>query len=161
MISRLLLPAIAVAIAAGVVLGLASGPAAALEPAHLVAGFPRGQLVLETAGPRCLLIDVYVASTAEQRAQGLMYVEVLPEFEGMYFGYNMPVEVIMWMKNTLLPLDMVFIAEDGTVGRVARDTQPLSLERISSGGPVAGVLELNAGFARRWRVEPGTRVLPL
>ena len=149
------------AVVASVALALASGRAAALQPAHLVEGFPRGQLVLETAGPRCLLVDVYIASTAEQRAQGLMFVEVLPEFEGMYFGYNMPVEVIMWMKNTLLALDMVFVTEDGKVGRVARDTQPLSMERISSGDPVAGVLELNAGFARRWRVEPGTRVLPL
>jgi uncharacterized membrane protein (UPF0127 family) len=126
-----------------------------------VAGFPRSKSVLETAGPRCLLIDVYIASNAEQRAQGLMFVESLPEFEGMYFGYNEPVEIAMWMKNTALPLDILFIREDGTVGRVAQNTKPYSTERITSSGPVVGVLELNAGFARRWRVEPGTRLLLL
>ena len=149
------------ALAAALLLGLGSGRAASLEPSHLVTGFPRSQAVLETAGPRCLLVEVYIARSAEQRAQGLMFVATLPEFEGMYFGYNSPVEIIMWMKNTLLSLDMLFIREDGTVGRVARNTQPLSTERISSGGPVVGVLELNAGFARRWHVEPGTRLLLL
>lgn len=149
------------ALAATVLLGSAPGPAASLQPSHLVEGFPRSQVVLVTAGPRCLLVDVYIAATPEQRAQGLMFVETLPEFEGMYFGYSAPVEIIMWMKNTLLSLDMLFIRGDGTVERVARNTQPLSTDRISSGGPVTGVLELNAGFARRWRVEPGTPVLPL
>lgn len=147
------------ALTATVLLGLASGPAVSLQPARLVTGFPRGQAVLETAGPRCLLLDVYFARTAEQSAQGLMFVEALSEFEGMYFGYDSPVELTMWMKNTVLPLDMLFIREDSTVGHIARDTQPFSTDRITSGGPVVGVLELNAGFARRWRVEPGTRLL--
>jgi len=149
------------ALTATVLLGLASGPAVSLEPSHLVKGFPRGQAVLETAGPRCLLLDLYIASTAAQRAQGLMFVEALPEFEGMYFGYDAPVELTMWMKNTVLPLDMLFIREDRTVGHIARNTQPFSTERITSGGAVVGVLELNADFARRWRVEPGTRLLLL
>lgn len=139
-------------------LWLLSGPAAGLEPAHLVAGFPRGQAVLETGGPRCLLIDVYFAGTPAQRAQGLMYVESLGEFEGMYFGYNTPSELVMWMKNTVLSLDMLFISPGGTVGSIARDTEPFATKRISSGGPVVGVLELNAGFARRWQVETGTRL---
>jgi len=146
---------------ATLLLGLAPGSAPGLQPSHLVTGFPRSKSVLETAGPRCLLIDVYIASNAEQRAQGLMFVESLPEFEGMYFGYNEPVEIAMWMKNTALPLDILFIREDGTVGRVAQNTKPYSTERITSSGPVVGVLELNAGFARRWRVEPGTRLLLL
>ena len=142
--------------AAAVALWLLSGPAVGLEPAHLVADFERGLVLLETQGPRCLLIDTYFASTARQRAQGLMFVESLGEFEGMYFGYASAVELNMWMKNTLVPLDMLFVREDGTVGRIARDTQPLSTDRIASGGAVVGVLELNAGFARRWRVTPGT-----
>lgn len=142
-------------------LGLLSGPAAALEPSHLVAGFPRGQAVLETSGPRCLLIDLIIASTPQQRSQGLMFVESLGEFEGMYFGYSSPVELAMWMKNTILSLDMLFIGLDGTVTSIARDTQPFSTTRIGSGGPAIGVLELNAGFASRWRVAPGTRLLLL
>lgn len=142
-----------------ILVAMLAGPAAGLEPAHLVAGFPRGQVILETSGPRCLLIDVYIASTPAQRAQGLMFVESLGEFEGMYFGYNSTVELVMWMKNTLLPLDMLFIGPDGAVTSIARDAQPLSMTRIGSGGPAIGVLELNAGFASRWGVAPGTRLL--
>jgi uncharacterized membrane protein (UPF0127 family) len=146
-----------VAVIGPILFWLLSGPAAGLEPAHLVAGFPRGQAVLETAGPRCLLLDVYFASSPSQRSQGLMFVESLGEFEGMYFGYDSPRELAMWMKNTVLSLDMLFIRPDGTLGHISRDTEPLSTTRISSGGAVVGVLELNAGFARRWRAEPGTR----
>lgn len=149
------------ALACPILLWMLSGPAAGLEPAHLVAGFPQGQAVLETGGPRCLLIDLFIASTPEQRAQGLMFVESLGEFEGMYFGYNSPVELVMWMKNTAVSLDMLFIRPDGAVGSIARDTQPFSTTRIGSGGPAIGVLELNAGFASRWRVSPGTRILLL
>lgn len=146
------------ALAGSILLSLLSGPAAGLEPAHLVAGFPRSQIILETSGPRCLLIDAYIAGTADQRAQGLMFVESLGEFEGMYFGYSSPVELVMWMKNTVLPLDMLFIRPDGAVGNIARDAKPYSTDRIGSGGPAIGVLELNAGFARRWRVTPETRL---
>lgn len=149
------------ALALALLVWMLSGPAAGLEPAHLVAGFPRGQAVLETSGPRCLLIDLFIASTPEQRAQGLMFVESLGEFEGMYFGYSSPVGLVMWMKNTLVPLDMLFIGPDGAVANIARDAQPLSTTRIGSGGPAIGVLELNAGFASRWRVSPGTRLLLL
>ncbi|MEZ5564796.1 MAG: DUF192 domain-containing protein [Gammaproteobacteria bacterium] len=138
---------------------LAAGPATALSPARLVEGVPRGQILLETAGPRCLLIDVYLAHTRAQQAQGLMFVTSLPEFEGMYFDHESPVELAMWMKNTILPLDIVFVRDDGTIGHIARNTKPYSTTTISSGGPVVGVLELNAGFTRRWHVERGTRVL--
>lgn len=149
------------AAAAACQLWLAAWPASALEPPHLVADFPRGQAVLETAGPRCLLIDVYFAVTAKQRAQGLMFVERLPEFEGMYFGYGGAVELVMWMENTLLPLDMLFVRQNGRIGHIARDTEPFSRTRISSRGPAVGVLELNGGFAERWRVASGTRLLIL
>ncbi len=144
--------------ALAVALWVPCGAAVGLEPGHLVAGFARGLALLETQGPRCLLIETYFANTAEQRGQGLMFVESLGEFEGMYFRSAFPVELSMWMKNTLVPLDMLFIREDGTVGHIARDTPPLSTDRISSHGEVVGVLELNAGFAWRWRVEPGTRL---
>ena len=61
----------------------------------------------------------------------------------------------MWMKNTIMSLDMLFIRADGTVGHIARETRPFSTDRITSRGEVVGVLELNAGFARRWRVTAG------
>jgi len=152
-------PAPAWLAAALALLWLGSVPARGAEPANLVAGFPRGQAVLETAGPRCLMLDVYYATTLEQRAQGLMFVERMDEFESMYFGSATPTELTMWMKNTILPLDMIFVARDGTVASIARDTRPYSTTRISSGGPVAGVLEVNGGFAGRWQVAKGTRLL--
>jgi uncharacterized membrane protein (UPF0127 family) len=139
-------------------LRLLTWPAAGAEPSHLLAGFPRGQAVVDTAGPRCLLLEVYFAVTPQQRAQGLMFVESLPEFEGMYFGNAEPVEIVMWMKNTIVPLDMLFIRGNGVIAGVARDTRPFSTDRIGSGEAVAGVLEVNAGFARRWRADPGTRL---
>jgi uncharacterized membrane protein (UPF0127 family) len=116
-------------------------------------------MILETRGPRCLALDIYLASTPEQRAQGLMFVEDLGEFEGMYFGYPEPMGLVMWMKNTVLPLDMVFIRDDLRIARIAANTTPFSLDRIESGEPVIGVLEVNGGFAARWGVTPGTRVL--
>jgi uncharacterized membrane protein (UPF0127 family) len=133
-------------------------PAIAAEPAALLRDFPRGQLVLETRGPRCLLIETYIASSQEQRAQGLMFIESMAEFEGMYFGYGEPVGIAMWMKNTLLALDMLFIRQDLTIASIARNTTPMSTERIESQEAVIGVLELNAGFAQRWGATVGTRV---
>jgi uncharacterized membrane protein (UPF0127 family) len=133
-------------------------PAIAAEPAALLRDFPRGQLVLETRGPRCLLIETYIASSQEQRAQGLMFIESMAEFEGMYFGYGEPVGIAMWMKNTLLALDMLFIRQDLTIASIARNTIPMSTERIESQEAVIGVLELNAGFAQRWGAAVGTRV---
>jgi len=143
----------------GLVTATLPGAAAALEPERLVAGFPRGQMVLETSGPRCIRLDIFLATTPEQRAQGLMWVESLEEFEGMYFGNAAPADLAMWMKNTPLPLDMIFIGEGGKVTRVEARTTPFSLTRIESGSPVIGVLEVAGGSADRWGVRPGTRVL--
>ena len=137
---------------------LTISPAIGAEPAALLRDFPRGQLVLETSGPRCLLIEIYIASSQEQRAQGLMFIESMAEFEGMYFGYGEPVGIAMWMKNTPLALDMLFIRQDLRISSVASNTTPMSTERFESKEAVIGVLELNAGFARRWRAEAGTRV---
>lgn len=150
-------PCLARALLALAASGLAAG-AGALEPGHLVAGFPRGALLIETSGFRCLLIDAWLAVDNEQRAQGLMYVTDLGEFEGMYFAYPQPVEIAMWMKNTYISLDMLFIREDGIVGSIAARTTPHSTDRISAGLPAIGVLELKAGFAERWGVVPGNRV---
>lgn len=133
----------------------------AAEPAGLLAGFPRAVAVLETAGPQCLMLEVFLALDPEQRAQGLMHIEELEAHEGMYFRYPEPAGIVMWMKNTLIPLDMLFIRGDGTIAGVAERTEPLSTRRISSPGPVPAVLEVNAGIAQRWGLRPGTRLLLL
>lgn len=145
-----------------VALGLAlawTGLAAALEPAALTAGFPRAALVISTTMGRCLLIEVRIAASEQQRAQGLMHVESMEELEGMYFGRAQPEVAVMWMKNTLLPLDMVFIRSDGSVAGVAEHTEPGSLQLIESPEAITGVLELNAGTSRRWGIGVGGRLL--
>lgn len=131
--------------------------------AERLAGFPRGHVMLVTAAQRCLLLDVWFATTEAQRSRGLMYVDELGEFEGMYFAYREPALITMWMKNTVLSLDMLFVDADGRIARIAAATKPWSDDLIRSGGPVVGVLEVNARFAATWGVAPGDRleVLPL
>ena len=131
----------------------------AAQPAHLLDAFSRGNALIETSGPRCLLIDLYFANTAEQQSQGLMYVRELDEQEGMLFVYRGSRRLTMWMKNTYLSLDMLFLDSEGAITKIAARTTPLSTERISSDGPAAAVLELNAGFTERWLIEPGNRLL--
>jgi len=135
---------------------LAAGAARAAEPAGLLDGFDRARAMVETP-LACHLLDIWLAITPRQRAQGLMYIRELGEYEGMLFPTQQPSIVSMWMKNTYIPLDMLFIREDGTVAAIAAQTQPLSERTIASPEPVVGVLELAGGFAARHRVEPGAR----
>jgi hypothetical protein len=127
--------------------------------AERLAGFPRGQLIVIASDPRCLLLDVWFAVTDDQRGRGLMFVDQLDPFAGMFFGYPQPAVIAMWMKNTVLSLDMLFVNADGRVTRVAAETQPFSEELVRSGGPVSGVLEVNAKFAATWGVRAGARLL--
>ena len=127
--------------------------ATAIEPAELVEKFPRGSLILEAASLRCLHIHSLFADAPAQQRQGLMFVERMDEFEGMLFRYPQAVQINMWMKNTLIPLDMLFIDADGRIINIAANTTPLSTQRISSATDVTQVLELNAGFSRRWQAR--------
>jgi hypothetical protein len=101
---------------------------------------------------------VEMAETSEEREQGLQFRQQLGEDRGMLFDFGKTGPVAMWMKNTLIPLDMVFIAEDGHVSHVAANTKPLSLEIIPSGGPVLGVLEIEAGTAARLGITKGSLI---
>lgn len=103
--------------------------------------------------------DVYVAIDHEQQRRGLMFVRDLPERSGMLFIYDDAAVHSMWMKNTYIPLDMVFARADGTVSSVIHDAEPLSLRSLSAIEPVNFVLELNAGVARRLEIGPGSRLI--
>jgi uncharacterized membrane protein (UPF0127 family) len=117
-----------------------------------------GTLVLKTeTGDHNFNIEV--ATTNEERALGLMFRRSLPENSGMLFLYDPPQPAAMWMKNTLIPLDMVFISADGTVHRVEANTEPFSTALIPSEGPVVGVLELNAGEADKIGLKRGDKVI--
>ena len=119
--------------------------------------FPRSTLTIDTAGgPKTFQVEV--AANETQRGRGLMCRPSLGADQGMLFDFGTVGEVSMWMKNTLIPLDMVFIRKDGTVARIGARTVPLSLTVVSSDEPVLGVLELNAGTAERLGIKPGDRV---
>ncbi len=129
------------------------------EPAHLLRDFGRMGVLIETSNGPCVFIDAYVAINGATRAQGLMYIESLGEFEGMLFIHRRPAKISMWMKNTLISLDMLFVRDDQTIATIVTDTVPLSTDTIFSREPVTTVLELNAGSAQRWGIQVGDRVL--
>ena len=103
--------------------------------------------------------DVYIAETWEQQRRGLMFVRDLPESSGMLFVYDQPGMHSMWMKNTFISLDMIFIRADGSVSSVIHETRPRSLESQSSIEPVSYVLELNGGVARRLGIGQRSRMI--
>jgi uncharacterized membrane protein (UPF0127 family) len=104
------------------------------------------------------VFSVEVVANDADRAKGLMYRKELPEGTGMLFDFQRDQDIAMWMKNTYIPLDMIFIAGDGRIRRIAENTEPLSERIIPSGGPVRGVLEVIGGTARKLGIAPGDRV---
>lgn len=104
------------------------------------------------------VFTVEIARTEQERSTGLMYRKSLPEGRGMLFDFSPEQRVAMWMKNTYIPLDMIFIAADGRIIRIAENTEPLSERIIPSGGLARGVLEVAGGTARKYGIAPGDRV---
>lgn len=112
------------------------------------------RLVIETgAGPVAFTVEL--ALSAADRASGLMNRKSMAADHGMLFKFEQSRQVLMWMKNTPLPLDMLFIDEAGAIIRIAKETTPFSEAIIPSGGPVRYVLELNAGTADRRGISAG------
>ena len=105
------------------------------------------------------MFSVEIAKTDEERATGLMYRKELADGRGMLFDFTPEQQVSMWMKNTFVSLDMVFITGDGRVLRIAENTEPQSLKIISSGGPARAVLEVVAGTAKKYGIAPGDQVV--
>ena len=139
------------------------GGLAVLIAATLAAGyfaFAAGDLsraVLHTKGGEHT-IRVELALTPKEREVGLMNREEMAADQGMLFRFDETRDVAMWMKNTLIPLDMLFMDEAGTVVTIKTNAQPLSLAIIPSGQPVRYVLELNGGAAARYGVSLGDRL---
>jgi uncharacterized membrane protein (UPF0127 family) len=104
------------------------------------------------------VFSVEMATTEEEKTQGLMYRKELPDGKGMLFDFSPEQQISMWMKNTYISLDMIFIRADGRILRIAENTEPLSTKIISSGGLAKGVLEVIAGTAQKYGIQPGDRV---
>ncbi len=115
-------------------------------------------LSIVTQGGQRQSFQVEVARNDADRAQGLMYRRSMPANQGMLFDFGRVEPVSMWMQNTYLPLDMLFVRQDGTIARIAANTEPLSTRTIPSGEPVLAVLELNAGTAARLGIKAGDRL---
>jgi uncharacterized membrane protein (UPF0127 family) len=101
---------------------------------------------------------VELARTADQQETGLMFRRSLPANRGMIFPYDPPVPASFWMKNTLIPLDMIFIRADGRIARIAANTVPESLDPVPAGEPVAAVLEIRGGRSAELGIREGDRV---
>src|ERR1700759_1908871 len=99
-----------------------------------------------------------MATTEEEKTTGLMYRKELADGKGMLFDFSPEQEVSMWMKNTYISLDMIFIRADGRILRIAENTEPLSTKIIPSRGQAKGVLEGIAGTAQKYGIAPGDRV---
>ena len=106
-----------------------------------------------------LTFDIYVATDDDQRRRGLMFVRAMPERTGMLFVYDSNDYRSMWMKNTYIPLDMVFARSDGSVSSVIRKTVPHTLTSNASVEPVSYVLELNGGVARKLGIGTRSRLV--
>ncbi|MDJ0512757.1 MAG: DUF192 domain-containing protein [Methyloceanibacter sp.] len=102
---------------------------------------------------------VEIAETPGEKARGLMFRRSMPQDRGMIFIYDPPQRATMWMRNTYIPLDMIFITEKGTVLRIEANTEPFSTDVIDAGGITKAVLELNAGEAARIGLKPGDHVV--
>ena len=130
---------------------LDAGAPAALETLTVVTGAKDGH-------PVDHVLQVEVMRTEEDRERGLMERRVLPTDRGMLFHFDREQHVMMWMKNTYIPLDMIFLSRTGVVTHIAENAEPMSEAIISSNGPAFGVLEVNAGFARKIGLKDGDLV---
>ncbi|MGH7092907.1 MAG: DUF192 domain-containing protein [Stellaceae bacterium] len=129
-----------------------AGPAAALET------FATAELTIVSAsGPHKFTIEL--ATTPAQQAQGLMFRRSLAPDSGMLFDFGAPTPVSFWMKNTLIPLDMLFVAQDGRILGIHARAVPELTDPIPAPGPVRAVIELNGGTADRLGIKPGDRVI--
>ncbi|MGC3981666.1 MAG: DUF192 domain-containing protein [Steroidobacteraceae bacterium] len=133
----------------------AADPQLKLEP---LSNFPQSSLVILTPDARQHSFKVWVADTDTHREQGLMFVKSLDENTGMLFVFDQPQTIQMWMKNTLISLDMVFIDTNGRVDSVVANAKPLSLSIIDSKRTVLGVLELAGGSAAKLGIRAGAVV---
>jgi len=121
--------------------------------------FPESTLEIETQSGTRHTFRIELAETDPLRQRGLMFRNEMAPDAGMLFTYKRDRVISMWMANTYLPLDMLFIESDGRISRIAESTIPLSRESISSRKRARGVLELNAGTVRRLGLSVGDRVI--
>ena len=138
---------------------LGTHAAAQIAPLEDLAAFPSGQLSISEGKKVKHVFEVWLADTPQRQSQGLMYVRALPDLRGMLFVHAAPQPISMWMKNTYIPLDMVFIDARGRIQQIVEQTKPHSLDIIRAKDPALAVLEIAGGEAKRLGLHPGQRVI--
>jgi uncharacterized membrane protein (UPF0127 family) len=136
----------------------APGAHAQIGPIEDLSAFPSAPLEFTDGKTTKHTFDVWLADTPARQAQGLMFVRSLPPARGMLFVHPAPRPISMWMKNTYIPLDMVFIDGRGRVQQIISNTKPHSLDLVRSADPALAVLEIAGGEAQRLGLEVGQRV---
>jgi uncharacterized membrane protein (UPF0127 family) len=131
---------------------------AQMGPLEDLAAFPRGKLEISEGKKVKHTFDVWLADSPSRQAQGLMFVRALPDMQGMLFVHEKPMPISMWMKNTYIPLDMVFIDARGRIQQIVEQATPHSLDIIRSKDPALAVLEIAGGEARRLGLHTGQHV---
>lgn len=120
--------------------------------------FGRSTLTIATPDAKLHPFKVWIADNDQRRSLGFMFVKELDDDAGMLFIFPQPQPISMWMKNTVIPLDMLFVASDGTVTNVVSDTVPMSLDAVASTKPAIAVIELKGGTAAKLKIAAGARV---
>ncbi len=137
-----------------------AGPASSASAApavHPVSGLAVIPLTVTSQGkPHRFMVEV--ARTGAEQAKGLMFRTAMAADEGMIFPMNPPRDAAFWMKNTVIPLDIIYIGADRRILNIAANTVPYSEAQLPSDGAVSGVLELNGGRAKALGIGPGDRV---
>jgi uncharacterized membrane protein (UPF0127 family) len=145
---------------AAAMLGLLAALLIALLPGlSPAAELPKSPLQIVTADGKTHDFTIELADTDDSREHGLMFRETLAPDAGMLFDFKQPKQVAFWMKNTPLPLDMLFIDAGGRIVSMAERTVPQSLTPIGPGEPVLAVLKVNGGTAARLGIKPGDKVI--
>ncbi len=119
---------------------------------------PKIEPLTLVSSTQTVMLQAEIADTPELRERGLMFRQMMPDDSAMLFDFVEPKPVAMWMKNTLVSLDMLFVREDGTIAAIAQNTVPQSLDTISVQEPVRGVVELAAGTAKRLGLKKNDKV---
>ncbi|MBY5552476.1 DUF192 domain-containing protein [Rhizobium leguminosarum] len=121
--------------------------------------FDKEPLLIQTAAGKVLHFTVEIAATPDQRARGLMFRKTMADDAGMIFDFDQPRRVTMWMENTILPLDMLFADDTGTIRHIKEKAVPYSRDIIDSMVAVKYVVELNAGVVAKLGIKPGDRIV--
>ena len=150
---------LAARLALGLVLACALGSICLAQsgPIESLTHFPRTALEI-VAHSHHDRFEVWIADTPPRQEQGLMFVRELPAAEGMLFPQPSPQVANFWMKNTYIPLDMVFVGADGRIAKIIANAHPFSLDVLSSDVPVIAVLEIRGGEAQELALGVGDRV---